>query len=62
MARYDYGVERRVYLPNVNEHEIDNIVRELVEQAREINAAIPNRFWEISLKIWYGKWSIYLDD
>ena len=44
MARYDYGVERRVYIPNVNEQEIDNVVRELVEQASEVNAAIPNRF------------------
>ncbi|CDW85452.1 arf-like ras superfamily gtpase [Stylonychia lemnae] len=44
MARYDYGVERRVYLPNANEQEIDNVVRELVEQAKQINAAIPNRF------------------
>lgn len=44
MARYDYGVEKRVYIPNLEEKEIDNIVRELVEQAREVNAAIPNRF------------------
>lgn len=44
MARYDYGVEKRVYIPNLEEKEIDNIVRELVEQAREVNAAIPNGF------------------
>jgi hypothetical protein len=44
MARYDFGVERRVYLQNLGEDQIDDVVRELVEQARDVNASIPNRF------------------
>lgn len=44
MARYDYGVERRIYLHNLEEREIDTLVQELVEQSKEVNAAIPNRF------------------
>lgn len=43
MARYDFGVEKRIYVPNLNEAEIDQIVKELVEQAPQVNAAIPNR-------------------
>jgi hypothetical protein len=31
MARYDYGVEKRVYLPNLGEQEIEQVVKELVE-------------------------------
>ena len=45
MARYDFGVEKRVYVPNLDEKEIDKVVQELVEQAKAVNAAIPdNRF------------------
>jgi hypothetical protein len=44
MARYDYGVERRVYVQNLEENDIDGVVRDLVQQAKEVNAAIPNRF------------------
>ena len=33
MARYDFGVERRIYLNNLQETEIDNVVKELVDQA-----------------------------
>ena len=43
MARYDYGIEKRVYVPNLDEREIDQVVKELVEQAKQINSAIPNR-------------------
>ena len=42
MARYDYGVEKRVYVPNLDEKTIDEVVRELVQQAKEVNAAIPS--------------------
>ena len=44
MARYDFGVEKRVYLNDLDEKTIDGVVRELVEQAKDVNAAIPNRF------------------
>ena len=43
MARYDFGVEKRVYVNNLSENEINDIVKELVEQAKDVNAAIPNR-------------------
>ena len=33
MARYDFGVERRIYLNNLHDSEIDNVVKELVDQA-----------------------------
>ena len=42
MARYDFGVEKRIYVPNLDEKNVDQVVKELVEQAREVNAAIPN--------------------
>ena len=42
MARYDYGVEKRIYVPGLDEQDVDKLVQELVEQAREVNAAIPN--------------------
>ena len=41
MARYDYGVEKRVYLNDLTESEVDQVVEELVTQANEVNAAIP---------------------
>jgi NADH dehydrogenase (ubiquinone) 1 alpha subcomplex subunit 2 len=31
MARYDYGVERRVYVPHLDEGNVDQVVQELVE-------------------------------
>ena len=34
MARYDWGVERRVYLNNLSEREIDQIVADLVSQSK----------------------------
>ena len=30
MVRYDFGVERRIYLHNLTENEVDNAVGELV--------------------------------
>jgi NADH dehydrogenase (ubiquinone) 1 alpha subcomplex subunit 2 len=42
MARYDFGVEKRIYVPNLDEKDVDEVVKELVDQAREVNAAIPN--------------------
>jgi hypothetical protein len=44
MARYDFGVERRIYLNNLEENDVDGVVRELIEQANQVNAALPNRF------------------
>lgn len=40
MARYDFGVEKRIYVNNLNETEVDQIVKELVESAKQVNAAI----------------------
>ena len=40
-ARYDFGKERRVYLNDLNEQEVDQVVQELVEQASDVNAAMP---------------------
>lgn len=47
MARYDFGVEKRIYVPNLDENNIDQVVKELIEQSAEVNAAIPNnsKFW-----------------
>jgi hypothetical protein len=42
MARYDFGVEKRIYVPNLDEKDIDSVVKELIQQADEVNAAIPN--------------------
>ena len=44
MARYDYGVERRVYLNDASEQEVKQSVDELVEQAKAINSAVGGRF------------------
>ena len=30
MARYDYGVEKRIYVNNLDENQIDEVVKELV--------------------------------
>ena len=43
MARYSFGVERRVYVHNLEEKDVDSIVKELVENAREVNSAIQAR-------------------
>lgn len=43
MARYDFGVEKRVYVPGLEEKDIDQVVKELVQQAAEVNAAMPSR-------------------
>ena len=45
MARYDFGVEKRIYVPNLEEADVNSVVKELVEQAHEVNAALPNKFW-----------------
>ena len=42
MARYDFGVEKRIYVPNLEEKDIDSVVKELIEQAEEVNSAIPS--------------------
>jgi NADH dehydrogenase (ubiquinone) 1 alpha subcomplex subunit 2 len=39
MARYDFGVERRLYLNNASEVEVSEAVNELVDQADKINSA-----------------------
>ena len=44
MARYDFGVERRIYVNNLEENDVDQVVKDLVQQAKEVNAALPNRF------------------
>ena len=31
MARYDFGIEKRMYVNNLQENEIDEVVRELVQ-------------------------------
>ena len=47
MARYDFGVEKRIYVNNLNEKEIDSVIQELVEQANQVNSAIPHSaIWE----------------
>lgn len=38
MARYDFGVEKRIYLNNLSEQEVDTVVQDLVEQADKINS------------------------
>ena len=40
MARFDFGVERRIYLNDLTEAEVDSAVQELVSSAEEVNAAI----------------------
>tara|TARA_B110000285_G_C14561362_1_gene353625 strand:- start:127 stop:261 length:135 start_codon:yes stop_codon:yes gene_type:complete len=41
MARYDFGVEKRIYLNSLSEEEVDSAVAELVNQADNINSALP---------------------
>ena len=42
MARYDFGVEKRVYVHNLPESEVSKVVEDLVKQAKQVNAAIQN--------------------
>ena len=43
-ARYEYGVERKVYLLGANEAEVGQAVSDLIEQAASINGAASQRF------------------
>ena len=43
-ARYDFGVERKVYLLGANEVEVGQAVSELIENAKKINSAASSRF------------------
>ena len=38
MARYDFGIEKRVYLHDLTEDEVDIAVGELVNQADTVNS------------------------
>ena len=40
MARYNFGVERRVYLNNMSESEVNAVVEDLANQADQINSSI----------------------
>ena len=44
MARYEFGVERRVYLHDATEQEVAQTVNDLVEDAKKVNAAVGSRF------------------
>jgi hypothetical protein len=44
MARYAFGVERRLYLNDASEEEVAGAVNELVDQAETINNAAANQF------------------
>ena len=39
MARYDFGIERRLYLNDLTEAEVNAAVEELVTQANSVRAA-----------------------
>ena len=43
-ARYEFGVERKVYLLGANEAEVGQAVDSLVEQASQVNKAATQRF------------------
>ncbi len=43
-ARYDFGVERKIYLLGANEAEVGQAVDELVTNASQINNAAATRF------------------
>lgn len=45
MARYAFGVERRLYLNDASEEEVSGAVNDLVAQAESINNAAANQFW-----------------
>lgn len=38
MARYDFGEERRIYVHDLPESEVDRVVKDLVDQAKQINS------------------------
>ena len=43
-ARYEFGVERKIYLLGANEAEVGQAVGELVKNADAINSAAATRF------------------
>ena len=43
-ARYEYGIERKIYLLGANEAEVGQAVKELVANAEAINKAAAPRF------------------
>ena len=43
MARYDFGVERRVYLQNATEAEVAQTVNQLVDDGKQVNSAVGSR-------------------
>ena len=43
-ARYDFGVERKIYLLGANEAEVGQAVDELVSAAEGINSAAAVKF------------------
>jgi hypothetical protein len=43
MVRYDFGIEKRVYLNELTAEEVDAAVGELVLQADDVNAAVPGQ-------------------
>ena len=43
MVRYDFGVEKRVYLNELTAEEVDKAVGELVLDADSVNAAVPGQ-------------------
>ena len=43
-ARYDFGVERRVYVLDANAAEVGQVVEDLVDQASKINSAAATKF------------------
>ena len=42
MVRYDYGVEKRIYLNDLSEQEVDLAVEELVLNSDQVNSSFPN--------------------
>ena len=42
-ARYDFGVERKVYLHDASDVEVGQVVDELVDQAQSINSSVANK-------------------
>ena len=39
MARYEFGVERRIYVHNATEAEVSETIDELIDAAQEINGS-----------------------
>ena len=40
MARYDFGEERRVYVHDMDDKGVEKVVKDLISQAKEVNAAV----------------------